>query len=322
MARKTFGETLQGKPAEIISFALNQKVYLKLVGDYVDNVEEWQEIWPVVETDDGNIIRRRFVGDGSNTQPLIAAKKLANVPKKEERNWNLRTHRAVLVIVGTPHRKTVDGKKKLKIIWDKSVKIWQFGVKAMRKLQGIRDNEELREEAEERGYNNFDSNLEVYAITVEKVPTGGDTRTNVEYDINASKRVQVDKEDLEDYEEVEKKLQQYSSPSSAGEVQAFIDQFITGTDSDSGDEADSTDDEDEPKKKKKRDDDEDDDELKKKKRKSDDDDDDEDDDEPKKKKKSSDDDDTPIEIEDVDVDDDDEPPKKKKKKVDDDEDDD
>lgn len=287
MAKKTFGETLQGKPAEILSFALNQKVYLKLVGEYVDTVEEWQEIWPVVEANDGNLIRRRFVSDGSNIQPLIAAKKFANFPKNEERNWNARTHRAVLVIVGTPQKVTKDGKKRTKIVWDKSsVKIWTFGVKAMRKLQSIRDNEELREEAEEKGYENFDSNLQVYGICVEKVPIGGDTRTNVDYEINATKRIDIDVDELADYKDIEKKLEQYASPSSEVEIQSFIDTFITGSISESGNEADSEDDEDEiPKKKKKSkkpvdedDDDEDEKPSKKKKKKvADDDDDDEDD---------------------------------------------
>jgi hypothetical protein len=226
MARKKMKDinVSGGAPRQLLKLAPNTKVYLRPVGNFV---EEWSEIWPTADLPDGKWVRR-FVADdsGKNIKSVIEAGKQLDHPDEYKNNWTPRYNNAVIVLVGTPQKVKVKGstKKKTKIIWSKEAHIFPYGVKIKSKFMSWNQDEELVEAAEDKGIDMEEQSvLNCYYFTIEKISTGGDRR-RVDYDLNLKTCLgPVDVETIDNFEETEKALTEWTSPTPAHEVETQIE---------------------------------------------------------------------------------------------------
>ena len=235
----------------ILKFESGKDYVIKIVKD---DVRQWNEVWPCYIGSDGNKVLRRFVcsEDNSNVASLVAFKKsndigkLLNGVQRDIDNWNTKTSFACLAIVGV-EQKVKDpetGKIKNKIMWDKTCKIYQFGISVFRKLEALNHNPTLIERAEEKGLNMCDPDdsasegsmcTDVYAIRVNKATKGKKT----EYNVQADKLVGSVK-GVENIDTVMKDLEVHIKAATEVDVDAFISS-IGGKHS--GEEAESEDEE-------------------------------------------------------------------------------
>ena len=232
----SFRDARQGNKMDKHAFKMAVgKSYIVRVA--VDQLEQWEEVWPTFPGEDSKTMRRFVLTDDkSNYAPISRfasehdISKMLGGDKRLTDNWRSKYQNATIVIVGVEQIvKGSDGKKKRKIIWDTTAKVMQFGSTIMGKMNAINHNPLLIERAEANPAlagkmgdpDSADGYLctDVYALRITKEKN----KNRIEYDVQADKLVGKMKESkLVSLEEVKDALADHIKPTPTAEIEKFI----------------------------------------------------------------------------------------------------